>query len=362
MITSDGRITLFIRCQDANGNEKGVGNENVDEFAVSFCVDKSPDTTQPIIDDFSIPSGSYVGYKQDNVNITAYINEPAECKWSTQSKNFEDMENTMQCDTYGSEINAMLEYECHTKITGVNDRESNKYYFRCKDQPGAEENKRNVNTQSTEYTLLGSQPLDILSAKPNGTISSSTDVATIDLLVETSNGAQENGNATCEFSTNAKTGYISMFESGSYYHKQTLTLGNGNYTYYFRCFDAGGNSATNFTNFNVLVDKQTPRVARAYQEEGLKIVTDEDAECVYSTTTCNYQFGDGIKMIYSKADVRDNHFAEWKENAVYYIKCQDDYKNQPDPSKCSAVVKAIDLTNTDSTTVEASGLDSIISD
>ena len=48
-------------------------------------------------------------------------------------------------------------------------------------------------------------------------------------------------------------------------------------------------------------------------------------------------------MEYSKADVQNNHFAEWKENGVYYIKCKDDYQNQPDESKCSLIVRAVDL-------------------
>ncbi len=339
LLQNDGTFGLFVRCKDANGNY------NVDEYSFKFCVEKGPDTTPPVVEGFSIPSGSYITFNKDNLDIDMYVNEPAECKWSTESKEYNLMENTMTCGLKTYEINADLMYVCSTKLTGIKDREDNKFYFRCLDQPEAIENgSRNVNLQSKEYIVKGSRPLDIISVKPNETISGSTDVVSVDLEVETSNGAEGNGNANCMISPDGTVGsYIEMFETGSYKHKQTYNLVGNDYTYFFRCIDAGGNSAENRTSFKVIVDKDSPKITRVYKDEALKIVTDENAECVYSTTTCNYQFKDGKKMEYPKADVRNNLFAEWKENGIYYIKCKDDYQNQPDESKCSIVVRAVDL-------------------
>ena len=75
----------------------------------------------------------------------------------------------------------------------------------------------------------------------------------------------------------------------------------------------------------------------------LKIVTDEDAECSYSISSCNFNFDEGIKMIYSTPDVKDNLFAEWKPSNKYYIKCRDLYGNEPAPNSCSIVVSAVEL-------------------
>ena len=74
VLKNDGTYSLYVRCRDANGNY------NVDAYAVSFCVDKGPDTTPPLIEEFSIPTQSYVQYKKDSIPIEAYVNEPAQCK------------------------------------------------------------------------------------------------------------------------------------------------------------------------------------------------------------------------------------------------------------------------------------------
>jgi hypothetical protein len=339
LLDSGGRFNIYTRCRDANGNE------NVDAFVFSFCVDSSPDVTQPIIEGFSIPSKSYVGYNQDNVKVDVYVNEPADCRWSIDSKDYYDMENSMECNKETYQINSALTYVCSTTLTGIRNREANKFYFRCLDKPEASENERNPNTVSTEYVLYGSQPLDIINVKPNGTIISDTDVAKVDLEVETSNGAQANGNSTCMFSqTGAVDSYIIMYETNNYKHKQTLTIGDGYYDYFIRCFDAGGNAAESNTSFRVFVDKEAPIITRAFKEDNaIKIITNEEAECVFASSTCNYEFKEGIKMSTPNLNNKQEHYADWNDNAIYHIKCQDVRNNQPNPSQCSMVVRAVDL-------------------
>ena len=336
-LKNDGTFSLFVRCQDANGNV------NEDEYSVSFCVDQGPDTTPPIIEEFSIPSGSYIQYNQDKIGIEAYLNEPAECKWSFQNKNYEDMENEMSCLTKSYQINANLLYPCYANLTGIKSREDNTFYFRCKDQPGKDENVRIVNVQSTEYILKGSQPLTISDISPNGTLFGSTSDVSIDLNIETRNGAEE-GRAFCYFSPSGLSGsYIAMFDTDNYIHNQTLSLTEGEYTYYIRCVDAGGNVAENFTTFSVLVDKDTPQITRIYKQDGLKIITNEAAECKYSLNDCDFAFEDGLEMIYNPASVKNIHFAEWKPGQTYYIKCSDGYGNLPNPDKCNVEINAIQL-------------------
>ncbi|MEK6933938.1 MAG: hypothetical protein AABW75_03620 [Nanoarchaeota archaeon] len=334
-LANDGTFALYVRCRDANGNE------NVDEYAVSFCVDKGPDTTPPLIEGFSIPSGSPITYNQDNTPIDVYVNEPADCKWSRETKAYSDMENSMQCASESFQVNANLVYTCSGNLTGIKNKEENKFYFRCKDKAN------NENVASEELILKGSQPLNILSSRPNETIFGSTDAVPVKLTVETGFGSDE-GKAVCYFSSNGvKDSYITMFETSSFKHNQPLTLTGGDYKYYFRCVDAGGNAAESITSFSVFVDKQSPSVTRAYKDEkenALKIVTNEDAACVYSLKNCNYNLNEGIKMLYSNPDIKTNHFAEWKLSNTYYIKCKDNYGNEPDPNKCNIIVSAIQLT------------------
>jgi hypothetical protein len=336
-LENDGSFSLFVRCQDANGNE------NVDAFVFNFCVDPSPDTTPPIVEGASIVDDGFVQFNADEVPIEIYVNEPSECKWSRVSKNYDDMENDMSCDTETFEINAQLNYVCRDDLTGIRNREDNNFFFKCKDQPGKPENDRNVMVQSFELNLKGTQELNILRSGPNETIFGSTDTVPVELSVRTDDGAEE-GKSICYFSNTGETdSFVAMFKTDNFEHKQSLDLISGNYEYFFRCIDAGGNTAEDNIAFNVFVDRRAPKVTRAYRDGGLKIVTDEEAECVYSLNNCNYVFDEGLSLVYSNPSIRQNHFVEWKENIVYHIKCKDLRGNEPGPNECNIVVNSVEL-------------------
>jgi hypothetical protein len=328
---------LYVRCMDGNGNY------NVDEYVISFCVDDSPDTTPPIIHSTSIATNSPVQFGVDNLTIEAYVNEPAECRWSRSSKNYDDMENIMSCGTNTIQVNAELLYTCSDQLTGIQDRTVNKFYFRCKDNPGKDEGDRNVNTQSYELVLRGTQPLDIIRAGPNKTIIGSTSTVVATLEAETSNGADE-GKALCFFSDSGLSGtFVEFFETDSFEHRQDLDLIEGAYVYTLRCIDAGGNRDEVNVSFSVDIDNEAPKVTRAYREGALKLVTNEDAKCVYSLNTCNYNVDEGLPLIYSNPERKNSHFVEWDSNVVYYVKCKDEFGNEPPPSSCSIIVNAVEL-------------------
>jgi hypothetical protein len=336
-IESDGIYNLYVRCRDANGNA------NVQEFNFQFCVDPSPDVTPPTIMSTSILSGSYVSFGVDSVSMGVFVNEPAECKWSVQDKHYDEMENTMSCSTEVHQQNTDQLYPCTTNLTGIQDRQNNTFFFRCKDKPWAPENERNVNTQSYKFSLMGSRPLNIIGTSPNAeTITGSTSTVKVNLEVETSNGAQE-GKAACYFSPTGNEGdYVAMFETASHRHKQLLTLTGGNYNYHFRCVDAGGNSDESHISFTVFVDTQPPLVTRAYRDiDALKIVTNEPARCVYSLNNCNYNFNEGINMINPLGE--KIHMAEWNPNRAYYVKCRDNFGNEPNPNECSIIASATNI-------------------
>ena len=90
--------------------------------------------------------------------------------------------------------------------------------------------------------------------------------------------------------------------------------------------------------FTVKSDTEPPSIVRVFhQESKLSVVTNENSTCVYSTSSCNYLFGDGTVM-----DSTDyiRHEVEWDSSKSFYIKCRDDFGNQPVPSdRCSLTVK-----------------------
>jgi hypothetical protein len=341
-LLADGKYDFFVRCRDKNGNE------NVDEYAIQLCVDPSPDTTAPVIIDTSIPSGSFVKYGVQSIPLEIYVNEPASCKWSTQDKEYSVMENTMACANSLTEINARELYTCQTTLNGIVDRQDNNFFFRCKDQPAKAEENRNVNVVSYKYNLKGSQPLNIVYVAPNGTATGNSNTVPVELRVTTDDGANE-GVAICSFSpTGLSDSYVLMYETDAVEHSQLLNLPSGNYNYHFRCVDYGGNAAEAEVGFSVVVDTQSPLVTRAYRDSSnnaLKVVTNEDAECTYSLNSCNFNFDEGIDLLYISPTNKKSHYAEWKPNVAYYIKCKDVFDNQPGPNTCSLVASATNIQN-----------------
>jgi hypothetical protein len=344
LLENGNTMNLYVKCMDANGNV------NEDDFLFTFCVNKGPDTTPPIVVSTSIEDGGYVGYNVNNVPIQVYTNEPAQCKWSRIDKAYADMENSMGCASNSAQINNQLTYTCSGNLTGVKNQENNKFFFRCKDYPDNAGAGNNVMQQSYSLTLKGSQPLGITYVKPNGDIKGNTDVIPTTIEVRTNQGA-EDGKATCYYSDiNNTNNWLPMFVTNNYISTQSLDLvgsaGGTSYTYYVKCIDAGGNAAQSYTSVNVYVDKEAPIVARAYKEnpDALKLIMSENAECSYSLSSCNFSISDGIKMLHPTDNDNRILAAEWKNNAVYHIKCTDGYGNvNSDATACTLVVSAVDL-------------------
>lgn len=335
-LQNDGNYELYVRCQDSNGNS------NTATFVFKYCVDPGADTTPPLIVTTSILNNVPIAFNQSSIDLEVYVNEPSQCKWSRNDRDFDSMEETMSCSSNIFEFNAQVLYKCSTTLTGLKDRVENKFYFRCKDQPNAPESDRNVNVESHEFTLIGTQPLVIDSVKPNDiTVRDSTDVVKVTIEVRTSAGFNE-GEAICHYSnTGDEDDFIKFFETESFEHSQDLFLTEGNYEYFIKCTDLGGNSDRKTINFDVKTDLSSPLVVRAYKEENfLKLITDENAECVYSTFDCNYEFNEGTQITVVNGT---NHFTSWSTESSLYVKCQDNFGNRPLPNQCSINVKPSDF-------------------
>ena len=335
-LQNDGNFEFYARCQDANGNS------NVANFVFKFCVNPGPDTTAPLIVSTNLLDGYPIAFGQTELDLELYVNEPSECRWSHLDQSYDNMENDFSCSTRAYEMNAQMLYTCSGTLDGLRDNFENKFYFRCKDQPTKAQEERNTNAESYEYTVIGTRPLVIDEVGPDEeTIKDSTDAVQVTLNAETSAG-YDDGNALCYYSeTGEDEDYILFYETNSYEHSQDLWLPKGDYTYYIKCLDLGGNSEVATTSFTVESDSASPLVVRAFHDGSyLKIITNEDAECVYDTIDCSYDFVDGLKM-----NSNDNeHYTDWNTEINLYIKCADEYGNEPVPNdRCSFIARAFGL-------------------
>jgi len=234
-------------------------------------------------------------------------------------------------------MNALQLYTCTANLTGVA-REETSFFIRCKDQPSAPENERNENHQSYEFRLRGSNALKIKELKPDQTIYAGTTPAPVTLSVETLFGC-DSGEALCYYSTtDVDENYIQMFDTGGVVHTQRQDLVEGTYTYFIKCIDSGGNVAVNSTTFEINIDASAPDIARVYQDGGmLKIITIKESECAYSFEDCDFTFQEGTEMPYANTT---KHVADWNTEETYFIKCRDEFQNEP--ADCSIIVRPQD--------------------
>jgi hypothetical protein len=334
--TKAGEYELYVRCQDKNKNY------NKANFVFKFCVEKGPDATPPLIVATNLINQAPIQFNQSSADFETYTNEPAECRWSKSNIVYNDMKNYMTCVNSASEFNTQMLYTCKTNLTGLRNNAPNNFYIRCIDHPelkGTEkENDRNENTEGYKFTLIGTIPLVIYEVSPNKTIKGDSNSIKVTLEAETHAGYNE-GEAFCYYSETGKNNtYILFYNTNSYTHSQDLFLPQGDYTYHIKCIDLGGNFDTATTTFSLKSDIEPPKISFVYKEENsLKIITNEEADCVYDNTDCNYLFDDATTMTTTDSE---NHFTEWKSGKTFYIKCRDKFGNMPRPDECSGEFKS----------------------
>lgn len=331
---------VYIRCQDYNGNY------NIQELSFDFCISDEPDRTAPWIMRTNPASGSGVAYGSSEKYAELFLNEPAECRWSNVDMDYDMMENNLSCETSVTSMQPDGTYKCAGTLSGITAGQDNLFYFRCKDHPySLNESERNANTQGYEYVLKGTSALNITSTSPQGVITTGTEPDSIELYAKTS-GGMNNGNAVCSYTYRGLP--IDFFTTGGTEHKQQLSLMGGNYTYNISCKDTADNTAETKIGFNISVDKTAPAVVRAYYDAGvLKIITNEDATCRYSTNAtikCGFSFDDSINSTAMSVLYGKTHTASWAADREYYIKCKDVFGNNPGNNVCNIAARAIDLT------------------
>jgi hypothetical protein len=316
----------YVRCRD------GSGNSNAADYAIRFTTTKEPDKTAPKIEGTSIKDYGYVPVSVKETGFAAYINEPADCKWSFTDKKYDEMENLFYCMDNQYDPEDQDEEDEHTEDVGydtnacyailnITAQGINTYYFRCQDRSEF----KNQNQQSYTFHLTSTTELKITSQSPEGTL---LDTVSPTISVTTEAGAEE-GKAKCYY-TDDKTRDISLwpefYETGTTIHSQPfMNLAQGEHNYYVTCKDAASNEANTTISFKIDKDVKPPKLEYIYIDTvALHLVLDEPSTCEYNNATFNY--GEGIKMQGAGTD----HNTASVGSQYYYINCEDAYLNHWD--------------------------------
>ena len=320
-------LRFFVRCKDPNNNV------NTNEYSIKACINPEPDRTAPLIKSFS-PAVGKLAFNSEQMNIQMHTNEPSDCRWSLTDKSFGEMENSMQCHQSLAD-QTIFGFRCEGVLTGLRDK--NAVYFRCLDMPWeTDATKRNANTQSQKYDLTRTQSiLNITSLTPadGSKIVNGIEPITVTISAATTGGI-DNGNALCEYKLNNLL-FASFFTTAGTTHTQgSLSLFRGTHNVAVKCTDTAGNTAERSTQFTIELDTTPPKLTRIYQSgSALYISTDENSECAFSTSVCNFNFANGTKM----SGLSIEHTTSADSEFTYYIKCRDIWNNEP--SSCIAKAK-----------------------
>ncbi len=319
--------SLYVRCMDKSGNK------NTPEYAINFCVQPGDDLTSPIITTHS-PIAEHLRFDAESVDVDVWTNEPSECKYSEQDKDYEQMENNLECfkDIEDMELQG---WRCEGTLPIT--KEENKFYVRCLDQPWKAENatERNVNTQSYPINYKRSKEnLKIDYIKPEDkNIVAGVEPVTVNVEVKTSGGVD--GKAECSYLIG--NSYIGFKETLGTIHKQPFqSFLAGEYTLPIRCEDVAGNFAEEIVVFNIELDTTPPIITRVYNDKGsLIVITNEDSECAYSLNSCSFDFSSNEIVLMSGGNLR--HSSSFDASLTHYVKCKDRFENTG--GACGVIVR-----------------------
>jgi hypothetical protein len=350
-LTNGGTFKFYLRCEDIRGNINRV------DYVMQFCVQQGPDISPPKITGTIPATNSYIKYGNERIPFKVYTNEPADCRWDTRAGvPYSNMVyNFTRCSQNLNDRLEGFDFGCEGNLTGFVNGRDNNYYIACKDHP---EWKGNATTEAKRNTarpeviiLKGTSRLMIrdvkINGKPNGTtVKSSSDYVNVILEVATAGGAEE-GKARCMYSANGGIDYSLFSNEGSRdfltTNMENLNMPEGDYKFFIQCYDIAENTNTTMINFSTRIDTLSPTVVRVFKDEQssqLKLITDEVADCFYSTIDCNFIIEEGTMM---ESVNQKEHYIEWDPENNFYIKCKDEYGNYPGEGECSIIARPFEI-------------------
>ncbi|MEM0465785.1 MAG: hypothetical protein QXW97_03760 [Candidatus Pacearchaeota archaeon] len=304
-------IKFYIKCKNLDGIE------NPNAFEIKLCVDPAPDLTPPYITKTIPENGAKIKYGINEINVNVFVNEPANCKWSKEDKSYNEMENFLICNNYLGNY-TIYGFSCFANFNQL--KNNTKFYIRCQD---LSDNKNNM-TASYIYELSNSKSellIKNIYPSPGEEIYTGTLPFDLNLRLETSGGA-EDGKSICMWEGNGFGPDLFTQTNSSFHSYQWKYAISGDYNLNFKCEDIAGNIAENSTFFSLILDDSGPKISRIFNKEGLKIITNENAECRYSF---NKKFLFENSSIMSGNSIE--HVSEWKINN-YNIQCIDNFGNK----------------------------------
>jgi hypothetical protein len=326
-----GELMMYIKCRDTHGHE------SPGFYTVEMCVKEGPDRTAPLINGFTPVNDALVSFDATEQNVEIYVNEDSTtCKWSSVDQDYSLMSNDFECASNSAGLYGSLT-KCNVTLP-VGDV-GNDYFIRCKDQEFLEAvgrgDERNANSQSFVYKLRKPEKkIEVDWIEPSEDFEVDTDVTTVDFQIMTSGGGDWHH---CSYSFDGFDNLAdTLYQTGAERpHRWPMNWRVGRHKIYVECVDETGDSARGTTEFRIVKDTSTPQVARIWQSGGnLHVITTEDAECRYETTSCRFAWADGIVAGSGK-----EHSFSVVRGKTYYIKCEDEFGHAP--SGCSITARAL---------------------
>ncbi|MEK6906640.1 MAG: hypothetical protein AABW81_03395 [Nanoarchaeota archaeon] len=334
----DDKLRVYVKCKSVNGYI------NTLPLAIQMCIDPEPDKTPPAILSITPKDNSIIKFDAIETAVMMYVNEPSECKYSSEDKPYDLMESDFACDT---ELTAgsLIGWKCSATLSTPS--EDNTFYIKCRDRPFAPIEERNTNNgisyhlkKSVSILNIDSITFTYFDEKSSKTINSGetlevgSEPFSSELKATTSGGGYD-GKSQCSFSFKDSGGFVDFMETFSTKHTQKFSfMKSGTKELTIKCIDDAGNTAQQDVIFQINIDSLPPSVSRVYNDMGsLKIITTEDAECYYSLDNCYFNIENATSMtsLFSAS-----HTAEWVPGKTYYVKCRDAWGNMVDG--CSIVV------------------------
>ncbi|MFA5856208.1 MAG: hypothetical protein WC867_02550 [Candidatus Pacearchaeota archaeon] len=310
-----GEIKLYVKCKTADGRI------NPEPYVIRTCIDPGPDRTAPRIT-YTEPFGkAYAKYNENTKDIAIYLNEPSDCRWSTEDQDYDGMNNSMQCNQ-DIHFMSMFGFRCNATISGINT--NTKFFIRCRD---ISENQNKM-SESFVFDISPSiEPLIIEEFRPenNQEIIDSKQPMSFDLRLLTVGGA-EDGTSVCKWEANGGLFSDRFTTTNSSKHEYKITNArSGKYNVTFICEDAAGNIAINNSFFTVYVDEFGPKIVRVFNYGEVSISTDENSdECRYDSKRA-FDFDKASLMARSSDGVE---YRGLLKNQEYQIQCNDSYGNK----------------------------------
>jgi len=311
----DDEITMYVWCKNYCGTVTNTF------YQIKLTTAEGPDYNAPELKGIDPPTGSYAPADTETFQVTVYTDEPAYCKYSSTSTDiYESMENEFT-DNSGTEVTSGLMSGFFQSSTSVDLTDgTNTFYLLCQDDVP------HTWFAPEEWSVTKTEALEISQVAPEeGVTLYDSDVL---LQIRTQKGA-ESGASECEYKQSFQNAYSPMVDTGDPAHwTQTQTLGQGSYTYDFKCYDIAGNENTTQITFNVDVDTYAPEVTNVYLlGTTMYILTDEATSCEYETSSFSY--GSGFST--GGGTGTAHSFTTTSGINLYYVICQDTYGNVNSP-------------------------------